>query len=293
MTILFAEDWLKVPNAIIDLETSNRSFIRQASLYKEMGIKNNAFILALHDRNLQGVNPHDPNLTRDMMARVTIECKVNFWYFIREVIKAPSRSSLEPPPFLANRGNIALYWSFFNACMVNLIQPRQTGKSVSSDVLDVHLVGVRCVKTDINLLTKSDELRAENLKRIKDLYDTLPSYMKCRTNRDIGNTEMFTVKELGNKYQAYVPNKSPKLAALVGRGMTSAINKIDEIAYIPNLRVTYQAMMSSGIAARRIAAENDEPRGIITTTTAGKLDDADGKEAYKIITDSARWTEKF
>ena len=45
--ILFYDDWRKYPGAIIDDQTSNESFIRLATIYRDMGIKNHAFPLVL------------------------------------------------------------------------------------------------------------------------------------------------------------------------------------------------------------------------------------------------------
>ena len=59
--ILFYDDWAKY-GAFPNVETTNQSFLRLAAVYKEMGIRNYSFILALHDKDLVGVDPFDPNL---------------------------------------------------------------------------------------------------------------------------------------------------------------------------------------------------------------------------------------
>ena len=87
--ILFLEDWQKYPTAIIDYETKNKSFVRQAAVYRLMGVQNHAFLLALINPRLQGVDPHDPNLTLEQQMEVAIECRINPWYFFREVARAP------------------------------------------------------------------------------------------------------------------------------------------------------------------------------------------------------------
>ena len=66
MTILFAKDWAKYPTATIHYETKNKSFIELASKYREMGIKNHAFILALVNPDLRFVDPTDPNLSPEL-----------------------------------------------------------------------------------------------------------------------------------------------------------------------------------------------------------------------------------
>jgi len=291
--ILFYDDWKKYPNAIINTETTNTTFVRLSSLYKEMGIKNHAFILALYDRNLVGVDPFDPDIPLSMQLRVTAECKLNPWFFFREILRAPAQVGSDADIFQANRGNIALFWSFFNHVMFALIQIRQTGKSFSTDGLMTYLMNIRCKSTEINLLTKDDNLRSANIKRLKDIDSELPFYLKQRTKNDVNNSEELTIKSLGNTYRAHVPQKSPKMAYNVGRGLSSPIFQIDEGPFQPNIAISLPAALAAGTALREKAKINNEPYGTIITTTAGKKDDRDGKYMYKFIHDGADWTEKF
>ena len=52
MTVLFKKDWAE-QGALPDWTTKNQSFIELAGLYREMGVENYAFILALHDQGLK------------------------------------------------------------------------------------------------------------------------------------------------------------------------------------------------------------------------------------------------
>ena len=138
--ILHLSDWQSYPTAKIHLTTKNKSFVRQASVYRAMGIKNHAFLLALVNPELEFVDPHDPAITIENMLLVGAECKVNPWYFFREVARAPAIGDPEPKMVEANRGNIALWWLFFCHVMVILIQIRQTGKSFLDRRTDVFVV---------------------------------------------------------------------------------------------------------------------------------------------------------
>lgn len=291
--ILFLEDWKKYPSAIIDTNTSNPSFLRLATIYKEMGIANHGFLLALVDTKLVGVDPFDINLDLETQARVGIECKLNPWYFFREILKAPAQAGGGAVQFEANRGNMALFWSFFNHITIALIQIRQTGKSFSTDGLMTYLLNVRCTDTEINLLTKDDTLRSSNIKRLKDIDSELPFYLKQRSKGDINNTEELTIKSLRNKYRGHLPQKSPKMAYNVGRGLTSPIFQIDEGPFQPNIAISLPSALAAGTAARDRAEQNGEPYGTILTTTAGKKDDRDGKYMFNFISEAAEWSEKF
>lgn len=291
--LLFLDDWKLYPEAIIDLKTKNESFIRISALYKEMGIRNHAFPLALINPELQGVDPFDPNLSLETMTAIVIECKLNYMYYLREIAIVPGSTYEIIIRFKANRANIALAWLFYNHITNIVVQPRQTGKSFSIDELMFYHLNLRCTSTEINLLTKDDTLRASNLERLKKIEAELPFYLKQRNRLDVGNTEEMSVKSLGNMYRGHLPNKSPKAALNVGRGLTSPIFEVDEAAFFYNIAISLPAAFAAGTAARNLAKLKNEPYGNILSTTAGKLDDPDGAYIYSLLVNSATWSEKF
>lgn len=291
--ILFKSDWSRYPTAIVDIETPNRSFVHLALLLKEMGIENHQFPLALLNRKLVGVDPHSEHLTNDQITDISIECHLNPWYFFREVARAPAQGSGESRPFLANRANISLFWSFFNHIFYLLIQPRQTGKSFSTDILMNLLLLVLCENTDINLLTKDDNLRRKNVERLKDIRASLPPYLQQRRRDDANNGEEITVKMRGNTYSTHVPQSSPKLAYKLGRGLTTAVMHVDEPPFQANIKIALGSALGAMGAAIDIAKAAGAPYGTILTTTAGKKDDKDGSYVYEILQSAAKWTERF
>ena len=68
--ILFENDWKRYPNAIADVDTGNKSFLRLSLVLKSMGVKNHAFPLALLNPELKGVNPHSTNLSIEQMVLI-------------------------------------------------------------------------------------------------------------------------------------------------------------------------------------------------------------------------------
>lgn len=289
--ILFADDWAKYPGAIADVNTKNTTWLEMAKVYHHMGIKNHMFPLALHDASLINVDPFDPDISLENQFRVAMECKVNPWYYFREIARVPAGSGEDAASLQANRGNIALYWCFFNHVMVFLIQIRQTGKSVSADELITYLLNIRCKNTDINLLTKDDLLRAKNIKRLKDIDVELPFYLKQRTKADANNNEQITVKSLGNTFTTHVPQASPKAADKVGRGLTSPIFFLDESPFQNNAHISIPAALAAGNNARERAAKNDEPYGTVFTTTSGKKDTKEGAYIYRLLNEAMPFNE--
>ena len=291
--ILFQSDWNNYPNAVIHYETKNKTFLNLAEVYHQLGVKNCAFHLALLQPELKDVNPHDENLPIEIKAKILYECKENFWYWLREVARIPVPGSLVATEFQANRANIALYWFFFNHVMVLIVILRQTGKTTMLMALVTYLMNFGATNSFINLLTKSEGLKAETLKKVKDLFDELPEYLNFSTKKDIFNSDEVKIEALNNKFKGNLSSSSPKQAEKVGRGFTSPINIIDEAAFIDNIAIAMGAMLMSGNAARTAAELNGQPYGTILATTAGNTDDRDGKYVYNIATAATVLNEHF
>lgn len=293
--ILFKDDWEKpfYKNAIIDYDTRNKTFVDYVGILEAMGVQNRFFPLALVHPELKGVNPHDPDLDNTMKTLVAIECKTNPWYFFREIIRVPAQGSSDPVMLQGNRGNFPLWWLFFNHVTSLLIQPRQTGKSLSSDCLMAYLLGIATVNTKITLLTKDDNLRGANVARLKDILDEFPPYLKLRTKKDTNNTETITINALGNIYNTALSQQSTKAALNVGRGITTAIVQVDELPFCYNIDIIYAALMAATSAARDTAAAIGAPYGTILTTTPGYMNTKEGQYARQIYDDSLPWNEKL
>lgn len=291
--ILFQNDWLKYPGAVIHYETKNESFLRTAEIYYQMGIENNAFHLSLLDPDLRFIDPLSDNLSLLEKAKVTRECKLNFWYYLREVSRVPEPGSVVPIPFGLNRMNAALYWLFFNHVMAMVVILRQTGKTTTLAELVKYLMNFGAMNTFINFLTKNESLKAETFRKIKALYEELPDYLNFSTKKDIFNTDEIHIKGWDNKVKGSLSSSSPKQAEKVGRGFTAGTNLVDEAGFIENLAIALGALLMSGNAARSAAERNGNAYGTILATTAANIDDRDGGYAYSILTGSTVWDEKF
>ena len=105
--------------------TKNKSFLDMHHYLKSIGVRNNEFMLTLIDPDLDGINPHDPHLNSFYKQKILRECLVNYWYFIREVVRVPSPGGA-PMMYKLTRGNLAL--SFCQALDLNIFYeaPRLT-----------------------------------------------------------------------------------------------------------------------------------------------------------------------
>lgn len=293
--ILFKQDWEKYPTAVVDYQTKNTSFLKLVDLYAGMGVDNCEFPLALLQPELIGVDPHDPDVLTDenTMRRIAMEVKFNPWYYFREVVRVPPNSGNRPVPLQANRGNISLYWSYFNHVDFALLQPRQTGKSLSTDVLFIGVTDIWGEKTAVYLITKDNSLRIANVQRLKKLRNLLPEYIYYRMREDGDNSEMLFNSRLGNIYKTAVGRSDLVGADKLGRGLTVPNMHFDEVAYISLIGVSLPVALGAGSAARDEARENNQLFGSVYTTTAGSLNNRDGAFAHNFLTNGLTWSERF
>lgn len=291
MAILFQSDWARYPTATVHYETRNKSWLRMAQLYQQMGVKNHAWMLALIDPDLRHVDPHDPNLSDELQAKIALECKINEPYFYREVARCPVQGG-DPVPLTANRANLSFIWCTMTGVTYLLIQIRQTGKSLIAALKETYLAEIGCLNTEINQLTQNETLRSKTMRTVKECMDALPWYLDSRNKRlDANNTEVITVKALGNSLKMHLSSASEKQANKVGRGLTSPWLLTDEFAFVENVRIALDAAMPTMIAARTAAKKAGTPYGIAFMTTAGKKDDRDGRQAYQFLQECLPWTE--
>jgi hypothetical protein len=289
--ILFKEDWAKYPGANIDLETKNTSWIRICKLFKAMGVQNHLFPLALHNMELSGVDPYDSDLSNELKIAITLECKENPWYFFREVTRIPAKGSPDGIRISANRANISVWWLFFNHVTTLLLQPRQTGKTLTSNLLNSYILALAGNNIDIHLLTKDDALRIKTVQDIKDVIESLPWYLQLKNRSDSYNTEMVTINALGNKYRTAVAQPSIKGANNMARGFTIPVHHIDEFAFIKNIEISLPVLLASATQARPLAKQNKSFYGNLFTTTAGYLSSPEGMFAYNVYKECLPWTE--
>ena len=290
--ILYLSQWDKYPSAIVHTSTKNQSFIDLANVFKKMGLKNYYFHLALHDPDLEFVDPFADNLSPQTIVKIANEIAVNPWYFFREIAQTPDSTSDNRMFFRANRANISLFWCFFNHCQYFLIQPRQTGKSYSTDIIMMYLL---CFRKSLKLLlyTKDSQLRMLNVIRLRTLIATLPAYLNPLTRKDSNNSEGITVLNNNNYYNTIIAQESEDAAYKKGRGNTVEVRQCDEVAFCKLNYITIPSMGSAMDAARMNALAQGKETASIFTTTAGKKDTPHGRWAYEVWNESAQFDEKY
>lgn len=125
-TVRFLKDFSRF-GAGIHLETTNKTFLRTAELFRQMGIKNYFFMLQLNNPLLKDVDPWDPDLTDEQKFMILQESQENIWFTLRELIKIDGRR------FQGNRAVLSFVWSCLNHIPTLILMPRQSGKLQSGD----------------------------------------------------------------------------------------------------------------------------------------------------------------
>lgn len=292
--ILFMSDWDRFPAANIDRNTQNTSFIKFAAKLHSQGIKNCLWPLSTLDPDLIGVDARDEgNLTLEQKAKIKVECQRNFWYYLRECLLVPAKVGLGGTMFRANEGNMSMFWAYHNHIDYMLVQPRQTGKTISVCSLISWLSYIRYRNARIGFVTKDDALRGDTARTIRSFRGSLPSYLTVADKHDSITDSVVTYKTRQNVVALAVGRSDEGGAYKVGRGNSVPSNFWDELPYISNARIAYGSAMASTDAVYEEAKRKGEPYGSVITTTAGRRSSRDGAFAYEIYSNAAKWTNRL
>lgn len=287
---------------VYQMSTSNKSFIEMYYYLKSQGIKNNKFMLLLYDKDLAGIDPHDPNLSLTMKMKVLREVTINYWYFLREVVRVPSTGIATGVRYKLHRGNLALNYCLLYNLNVFLELPRQQGKTLAAAVRYLYIYNFGTANSEITFMHKDMTGAKDNLKKVKDLRDMLPDYLRMDSSwNEINNKKkklQSTVQTIQNPVNSNiirtVPSaRSATLATNLLRGRTIAIIWADEWAFCKFNDVIYVNGMPAMKTAFDNARMHNAPYGFLITTTSGIMSTAEGVYAYKMIRDATQFSEAW
>lgn len=214
-----------------DVKTTNTSFIKTCNILKNAGVKNYRFPLTIYDTDLVGVDPYDPNLSTEMKVKILQEVRQNFWYFIREVARIPVSGGVNV--YGLHRGNLALSWCLVNNISSIIELPRQNGKSISVCVFYLWLYNFATVNSELMLMNKKYDDSQMNLKRIKEMREALPEYLRLIDNKnDKNNTIVLSSAITKNTLVAKPAATDAVTADGLGRGCTQPCQWLMYASYI-------------------------------------------------------------
>lgn len=271
------------------MNTKNKSFLEMHYYLKARGIKNNKFHLLLYDRDLADVDPYDLNLPTYMKQKIFLECQRNFWYYVREVVRVQSQGG----PYVMyklDRGNLALNFCFTLNLNIYEEQPRQTGKTVGTNVWFSWVYNFGSRNANMIFLNKKHEDAKRNLNDLKNIIKALPSYLRFDQAFGIDgkklkatNTVQYLQHKINfNKIEALpmARNRTSAISLLRGRTVTNCW--IDESAFFQYLEESLQNGMPALTTAFRNCKQNGAPHGLCLTSTPGFLTTEEGQYMFDL-----------
>lgn len=202
---------------IYDYQTKNISFIKMYKELKDLGIQNNKFHLILYDKDLLGVDPYDSNLSLELQAKIYKECIINYWYYAREVVRIPTPAG--SCMYELHRGNLAT--SFTQLLNINSIEilPRQHYKTYSAVCFYSWMYLFVAKNYNIAFSNKQLEDSQLNIKRLNDLIDLLPIYLKSHMDPkyDTNNINLLRIASNNNTIKALSTGKDKVSADRLGK----------------------------------------------------------------------------
>lgn len=271
------------------MNTKNQSFLDMHYYLKAKGIKNNKFHLLLYDKDLANVDPYDINLPVYMKQKVFLECQRNFWYYIREVVRVQSQGG----PYVRyrlDRGNLALNFCFTLNLNIYEEQPRQTGKTVGTNVWFSWVYNFGSRNANMVFLNKKHDDAKRNLNDLKNIIKALPPYLRFDQAFGVDgkklkatNTVQYIQHKINfNKIEALpmARNRTSAISLLRGRTITNCW--IDESAFFQYLEESLQNGMPALTTAFKNCRQNGAPHGLCLTSTPGFLTTEEGQYMYDL-----------
>lgn len=288
-------------NIYFQFNTKNQSFLDMHQYLKLRGIRNNAFMLMLYDPDLANINPRDPNLPFIWQARVLRECQLNYWYYLREIVRIPDQGgSMDGIPYKLHRGNLA--YNFLSLINVNVFEilPRQQYKTMSACIRYTYLFNFGTTQSAMYFLHKDHGGSKENLQTVKNIRAMLPAYL--RMDKPIGTRGLIKVPDraetLGHHINWNVIKTVPSARNRINagnliRGKTVPLIWFDEYAFIPFNKEVYLNGVPAYKTAAMNASRNRKPYGILITTTPGDLMTEEGQDSFQLMNDCTPFNEDW
>lgn len=262
-----------------DWKTKNQSFIDLYNDLHKLGIKNNKFFLVLRDPSLQGVDPYSPVLPKDMQIKIFIECLINPWYWLREILRIPvDGMPIEVgggTQYQIDRANVASWYCFLNGFDHMVNKPRQRGKTQDCLAQFNYAYHFANMASTALFFNKDQDQANINLYRLKCQRDMMPSYLQMRMvmtdngkfDKGIDNTKSIRNPVNNNIIMTMGKATSKESAMKLGRGATAALQLFDEFDFTPYQTEIMNAASFAYSTASKNAAMNSALFGRILCST--------------------------
>ena len=286
-----------------DWHTKNKSFLDLYNDLHKLGIKNNKFFLRIYDTGLIGVDVYSHVLPKDMQIRIFIECLINPWYWLREVLRIP----MDGRPievgggtqYQIDRNNAATWYLYLNGIDFYDSKSRQTGKTQDQVAKFNYAYHFGNMSSTALFFNKDQDQANMNLYRLKCQRDMMPTWMQMKyivtdegkVDKGIDNTKSIRNPVNGNIIMTMGKATSKEAAMKLGRGATASLQYYDEFDFIPFQTEIMNAASFAYSTAARNAEANRSLYCRILSSTPGDLDTRDGKAATEYTSHMLVWDD--
>ena len=283
--------------------TTNQSFMKMHYFLRAKGIKNNKFFLIIYDAGLMGVDPRDPSLSTQMKLRIMRECMINYWYWIREVLRIPEEGGVvgSGKRYELNRANLAMSYCFVYNINQFVEIPRQFGKTIGALSWYLWLFNFGATNMRMTFANKKHDDAKRNLMTLRNIRSALPEYLRMESAIGPDGKQIRapkTAETLQNPINKNIIGtlpgaRTPGLADGAGRGLTTPIIYYDEFAFLPYNDIVYTAAAPAFSTASENAKKNGVNYGILITTTPGDMSTREGQFAKRVRDNATEWYEQY
>ena len=155
--------------------------------------------------------------------------------------------------------------------------------------------------SEMTFLNKKHEDAKLNLRRIKDIRDTLPDFLRMNVPYGVDgkklkakdNAETLEHVSNGNRIVTKASARNKAGADGLGRGCTTPCIWADEYAFILYNHIIFAAAVPAFVTAASNAKKNRAPYGILLTTTPGDMTTEEGQAAFKTKELATKFEESF
>lgn len=295
----WSEKWMSniinINGKFYDFGTKNKSFLITAQELKTLGIKCYYFMLEVKYPHLgvQDIDPNNPDITAEEIAKIHMENKANVWFWLRECAKIPVKGAPKPYPLELHRASCAATWCYQHNIDFLLCQPRQTWKTTIIELLCTYAFIYEFKNVDIPFMHLRERDVVRNAEMFRDYIEALPPYMNPFYNKRRPGTKSIKYEEHNNKVILLSAPDSDVTAKDKMRGMTLFGTFTDEWEYIPYIADVIAGAAPAMNSGRRIAKENHGRACMMYASTPGNLETSEGKAAQHIIDMTPPWSEQY
>lgn len=279
--------------SVIELyKTKNQSFIDMAHYLKNNGVKNYKFMMEIKNKNLEWVDPYDPNLLESTQKAIIDECIENPWYFFREVLRVKTVGN-EKTQFKLNKGNTAMMWLFFKG--VDTLTYLSTGSYKTTTALALVAYNILFhsdTKTIIGSLRT--DVSISLLYRINELCEQLPDYIQLskKVSYSRGDAHIEITSNNSN-VKVWQIHENKFQTTETSRSVNATVQLFDDIDFIENFEEFFKSSSMQYSVIRDYAKNNGKHAARIMTSVPGDLDTKSARFANKLFNSAALFYEEM